>query len=493
MKGSRKSKQEETVMVDLTRRLIEHQTHHRQFFEKCPEFMYAYNIAVQLGKPVLVLGDYEIGRGEFAVAAADLTQPVDSTMFAPSSAVARNVGAVSLDSYFRLPYSAVVPTPELIDNIRLSQDERYFLYSMAGLPLTEMSLLSSGRMDLLDKVCQQLHGNEVPFGGKKLLMMADPFQLPPVLDKEAQGLIFKTYPSEHFFDAQSFRQLDPLCIEIKSNFSGVENDYLQMLRDIRVAKNLGKNAKLINNRCFGKVNCEKSTLTQKKIILTLTNHETDSINNVGLLRTNGYAENYPAIVSGEYNWGGEGVEQVLRLKENCRVRFTTSDLTAGFKCGELGRVISMNDDYIKVEKDDGIQVSVERYVWRRYQFTSHRVKKGIWERREKVIGSMKQFPLKLSWAMTLYASQGLTFERVHLKNYTWYRPGQLYAGLTRCRSFERLTMDHKISHQKLKVNQRVSAFYQQAFNPSRLQEEVKNVVELLDSWKRDAGEQGAVA
>lgn len=74
------------------------------------------------------------------------------------------------------------------------------------------------------------------------------------------------------------------------------------------------------------------------------------------------------------------------------------------------------------------------------------------------VGAFTQIPLRLAFAITIHKSQGQTFERcaVHSKV---FGAGMLYVALSRCTTFDGLTVWPKIERQRLYANESVIEFY----------------------------------
>lgn len=74
------------------------------------------------------------------------------------------------------------------------------------------------------------------------------------------------------------------------------------------------------------------------------------------------------------------------------------------------------------------------------------------------MGAFTQIPLRLAFAITIHKSQGQTFERcaVHSKV---FGAGMLYVALSRCTTFDGLTVWPKIERQRLYANESVIEFY----------------------------------
>ena len=85
---------------------------------------------------------------------------------------------------------------------------------------------------------------------------------------------------------------------------------------------------------------------------------------------------------------------------------------------------------------------------------------------EKVLGTYKQYPIRLAWAITVHKSQGLTFNRVVI-DFTGgaFAGGQTYVALSRCTSLNGITLTRPITSRDIFVNSEVVRFSQLFNNP----------------------------
>jgi hypothetical protein len=80
------------------------------------------------------------------------------------------------------------------------------------------------------------------------------------------------------------------------------------------------------------------------------------------------------------------------------------------------------------------------------------------EIKEDIIGSFKQIPLRLAWAITIHKSQGLTFERAIIDAEASFAHGQTYVALSRCTSLEGLVLKTPITSSAIINDNTVSIF-----------------------------------
>jgi ATP-dependent exoDNAse (exonuclease V) alpha subunit len=116
--------------------------------------------------------------------------------------------------------------------------------------------------------------------------------------------------------------------------------------------------------------------------------------------------------------------QVLRLKVGARVMFTVNRTDDGFVNGQTGIVHNLWDDEIIVESQ-GAFIRVEPFCWR-------------FDPKDPGSATFTQFPLRLSYAMTIHKSQGLTLDSAYVDVRAAREPGQAYVALSRLRSIEGL-------------------------------------------------------
>lgn len=159
-------------------------------------------------------------------------------------------------------------------------------------------------------------------------------------------------------------------------------------------------------------------------------------------------------------------DEVLQFKIGARVVMLINDTEQNlYQNGSLGTVIDVKKDEISVQIDDGEVAKVHRIKFSKYEYV---VKKNKLDRVE--IGSAKQYPLRLGYAVTIHKSQGQTYSKMNLEPEI-FSNGQLYVALSRCKSIEKIYLHGYISKRMVLASDEVNRFYSDSENYSFFHDE----------------------
>lgn len=252
-----------------------------------------------------------------------------------------------------------------------------------------------------------------------------------------------------------FREIELHPLELTKVFRQKDRDFVDLLERIRVNENHRESVARLNRECYR----DRKAKSDSALLLVPTKAAAKSRNIQSLNSLKTPLHRFDAIVEGQF-----GVERDefqaphrLELKEGAQVLFVKNN-KPNWLNGTLGQVTTIAEDQLRIEiHSSGNIVTVERAIWERIQYEYDRDEKRI---TSKVIGSFKQFPIALGWAVTIHKSQGMTLESVRIDlGQGAFCSGQTYVAVSRCRTLEGISLDRPISMKDVKADSRVLSFY----------------------------------
>jgi len=369
-------------------------------------------------------------------------------ILAPTGIAALNIKGQTIHSFFKFP-------PRMIDKnaIRRSSNDRIY----ADIDCIVIDEISMVRADLLDGIDMflRLHGRDKnsPFGGVQMVFVGDMFQLPPVVRYEDMEIFGKFYDSPFFFSAKCMEDSIFHFIELQTIFRQKELEFVNILNKIRVGDVTAQTFELINERH------NPQGAGDKHIILCTTNKVAEGINETKLAAINNEAFIYHAEIEGNFPTEERNIpaEIELKLKKDARVLFVKNDSGGQWVNGSTGVVSSLSEDSIQVKLDEtGIAVEVHEDVWENIRYS---LDPNTGELKTEVLGKLRQYPLKLAWAITIHKSQGMSFDKVCLDfSKSPFAHGQTYVALSRCRTLQGLVVTRKLWPNDVLIDERIIEF-----------------------------------
>jgi len=419
-----------------------------------------FNDAVELIKHtnqiIYLTGKAGTGKTTFLKYIKQTTQK-NTVIVAPTGVAAINAGGVTINSFFQIPFSPFLPDDERLQtreiifaNFQYNETKRNIIENLELLIIDEVSMVRCDTIDIIDRILKVFRRKPyLPFGGVQVLLIGDTFQLPPIVKSEIWKILSPYYQAPFFFNAKAIEQDKLVYIELEKVYRQKEEDFISLLNKVRINDITQKEIDYLNSRYKPNFNDTQSDY----IVLSTHNETVDEINESKLEVLEGKEFTYQGIVEYDFPLSKMPTNEELNLKEGAQVMFIKNDKDGRYFNGKIGRVDELEEDEIIVVFDDETKVSVSRTTWENveYKYEGSRIT-------EKVIGTFKQFPLKLAWAITVHKSQGLTFEKVIADLGNAFAAGQVYVALSRCTSFNGLVLKTRINRNAIRVNPNVIEF-----------------------------------
>ena len=373
----------------------------------------------------------------------------ETVVLAPTGIAALNVGGQTIHSFFRLKPG------NLLDLDALQPIPKRVVNHFNTLIVDEASMLRADLFDAMDRILRISTGSDIPFGGKKVILFGDLFQLPPVEENQESGLaelFAQRYASPYFFEARVLREIPLQMFELKRIFRQQQDvNFIRLLNRIREGHiSQAELDASLNTR----ITSRKPEEIENSIILAPTNQSVTWRNHRYLagLKTEEFV--YHAKVEKDFTRILPADEE-LHLKAGAKIMMLANDSDKRWVNGDIGYVHELGDDFVRVQLRGSVY-DVQPYVWEQIRYEYNPLTQRL---EKKVKGTFTQYPLKLAWAITIHKSQGMTFDNVYLDmGRGAFATGQTYVALSRCRSLNGVHLQREIEVKDVLCDKRVQNF-----------------------------------
>jgi len=306
-----------------------------------------------------------------------------------------------------------------------------------SLIIDEISLLDGKLFIYLDMIGKNIRNNNKPFGGIRLLIVGDFYQLPPVNGMFCFDTINNIW--EDTFDH---------IILLKTSYRSSDNKLNRILNQIRRNKMLKPNMIL----ALKKRNSNKILKTERFPILVPLRDMARNINNNKLKENSNtmycFKATYNKVELKNIIQKISPLEDELVLKIGCPVIYLINDRTRGLVNGMVGTVVEFYENKPVVLFDNKRHV-IDKHTWDKDD--------------DKNKLKMEQYPLLLCYAITIHRSQGQTLSQasIVLDSRIWEK-SQCYVALSRLKSLDGLNLlefDPKVFDIISKSDIRVKEYY----------------------------------
>ena len=466
------------------------------------EWQQALQIIEYTRRSLFLTGKAGTGKSTFLRYVAQHTKK-KLVILAPTGIAAINAGGQTLHSFFKLPFHPLLPNDSRynVRNIRktlkYNNDLIKLLRELELIIIDEISMVRADIIDFIDRLLRIYCRNmREPFGGKQLLLVGDIFQLEPVVKEDEWRLMQPFYASAYFFSAKVWEQMQLVSVELRKVYRQTDSDFIAILDRIRENAATDADLQAINSRATVADGSPVGTNNGFQITLATRRDTVDYINDQQLQQLDGAASIFKGTIQGDFPLTSLPAPMELEVKPGAQVIFTKNDKEKRWVNGTIGVVIGIDEEegIIGVVDEDGHEYDVACEIWENMRYTFNEKEQKI---EEELLGTFKQFPLRLAWAITVHKSQGLTFRQVKIdfSGGGAFAGGQTYVALSRCSSLKGIILEEPIRRADIFVRPEVVAFarkyndgklMRQAIFESKADKEYHDAVEAFDRQDFDA-------
>lgn len=463
-------------------------------------FFNAAKLVLETDKPLIYLTG-KAGTGKTTFLKYIVSQYKENKIvLAPTGLAAVNAGGQTIHSFFKLDYSPHLPDDSkfqkthIYDWLKYNQAKRDLINSLSLIIIDEISMVRCDILDAIDRILQVYRNNNKPFGGVRMLLIGDTFQLAPIAKNPEWDILKEAYPNTYFFSSKAYEKSSPFYIQLDKPYRQTEKEFLSLLDKIRINAISNEELNDLNSKVTKGNN---QVIPKTSIILSPRNYSVDKYNYENFNRLNGEEHDFPAKIIGDFPVQQYPAEKDLKIKIGAQVMITKNNWDRHnnkfiYYNGNIGTVREIGNDKIKIELNDQNTVEVEKVTWENieYKLIQEDGKRTI---ESTVKGTFTQFPLKLAWAVSIHKSQGMTFDSIYADLEECFGYGQVYVALSRCRHLNGLHLMSPIKRNAITTDPAVLAFAETQTPDTLLVQEIeKNKADKLYKQCREELKEGKV-
>ncbi len=424
-----------------------------------PQQQTVLNYLLTGDRSVFLTGNAGTGKSTIIREFKRLTEKNNGIVYlAPTGIAAVNIRGSTVHSFFRVPIGVLD-----IEGLKLSSKFAQMVPQVHTIVIDEISMVRADLLDAMDHLLRKASPKKkkrVPFGGKRLIMIGDLCQLPPVVTSKERDYFEYRFgsPSGWCFESPAFHTLDPRVFNLTQSFrqSG-DSLFVDLLNRIRDGDSSAVHA--INERANF-----TSKASEQQVVLTATNKQAEQYNEARMAGLQTPPRTYTGSAYGKFFPFMFPVSDQLVLKKGARVMALRN--SEEFLNGSIGIVTRLDESSVSVRFDDTQLESIVTPVkWENieYEFNGMRVT-------PEVKGSYTQIPLKPAWGMTIHKSQGQGFPSafIHLGTKGAFAHGQLYVALSRIETLAGLHLHSKLNLSDVIIDPEVRKFLRGEWKPKQV-------------------------
>ena len=379
--------------------------------------------------PILVSGEAGTGKSTLVNFIKNQSGIENIAVLAPTGVAALNVGGQTIHSFFRLPF-------KIIDENALADQRKNRLWKKVKLVvIDEISMVRADMLDGIDIILRKAQDSRQPFGGCKVLLVGDFFQLPPVIPNHEKAILGQLgYAGPYAYHANVLENYTPVHFELSKVYRQRDPRFVDILSNLRVARNVEEAITQLNAICV-----KPHRQGHIPVLLTSTNAIAERYNRQGLQDLTSEAIQYDSVTEGRFNEKRAPVPQKLTLKKGARVMAVKNDPLKRWVNGSLGTITDLTKKEVFVKFDSGGATrKIEAATWESINYKWNEVEQKM---EEEATATFQQIPLILAWAVTIHKAQGLTLDDVRIDlGRGAFAPGQAYVALSRARTLDGLSL-----------------------------------------------------
>ena len=400
--------------------------------------------SIMSGHNTCITGSGGVGKSYIIQQIRDTIEH-ETIFVAPTGIAAVNIGGATIHKTFGLSTNIHLRVPKINDKVR----ELFESKSIKRIVIDEISMVRADIFYAMDMMLRNIRKSSEAFGGLQIIAIGDFYQLSPIVTKTEESVFKTKFHSPYCFETESWIESNFITYDLQESKRQADVNFVAMLNRIRTGDNKTKfDIDKINDIGMNQTNVDDSW-----IMIATTNAIAKEYNDIQYSQLDGKEYVYTAKTNP--NVKIRPVDDDIRLKVGAKVLIKAND--GNYVNGDRGEVIELSESMVTVKLLNGQIVGVVPYSWEEKEYTK---KEGTDDFELNTLGSYVQIPIKLGWAITVHASQGLTLDGAFLNTGKGcFAAGQLYVAISRIKTLERFCLVNPIRYNDIITSKEVQFFY----------------------------------
>ena len=426
-------------------------TEEQAMYMMYPKQLEAYKACRFGTKDVLVTASGGFGKS-FIIDALMYYSKHNTIATAISGVAATNIDGVTTHSAVSLPIG--LPTKELMKKVGRRYRSLFVKkHPVEALIIDEFPMLKVDSFDALlqrrQRISRTARSKHV-----RLLLFGDFHQLNSVVNGfQERELLMNYYHTTKLLASNIWKQykenIDIFELDQNKRATGNDKIFVDMLEDLRIGNNIEHVLDYFNTRVT-------DNYPQNTVYLTTTNIIADRINKEAFDKNPNSPIYYHAVVKGDFKEKDSKVSLTLAFKVGLRVMALYNDKDDEFVNGSMGTVISLSNDSIEVELDNGTLTHIGYFTQEKRAYYTN--EEG--ELCSEVVASFDQMGAKICSAISIHKSQSLSLDKAVIDiSKGCFTEGQAYVGISRLRSLQGVYLTSPLKETDIKVDIEAKKFY----------------------------------
>lgn len=285
--------------------------------------------------------------------------------------------------------------------------------------IDEISMISGPTLRAAEAITRRCRGEEVPWGGMRIIVVGDFAQLPPVNPYSRQ--------KEWAFLDEVWEKSCFKSVTLNKIMRTTDLEFLEVLNNVRDGKISERTKSFLDSRIHPNPEGELTRLFAHR-------QDVERYNNEKLNQIDGPITSFKTTYVGKERdidnfRKNSPIADVIQIKKDALVMLRQNDPEGRWVNGSLGFIENISSEVLKIRLLTGIKISLAQA-----DFT-------LLDAEGLPVVTATNFPISLAWAMTIHKAQGATLDRMLVDLRKVWEPGQAYVALSRARDPEGLFIE----------------------------------------------------